>query len=447
MKSYKPKGKGSIQSPLPGMSAKDFEKMCKSVDKAFSQITKTAGKTGSVSSSAVRGVAQVASSVAHQAQQAQAAKQAQRYQQIPNAPGQAAQAGHSGQVGVGRAYQQPVSTALVPKGNFKSPTGLTVSGTIMTVIGGVGAFSFGAAALFGAALSLEGLSMELASAGSAAAVVFGVLAALFAVLLLFGVRNLTTSSHLRSFQRVFGTREALSFDDIATQANISRGKAVARARKLLKRKLIPQGRIDDKVTTLMVTDNAYQQYCQLQQSQQRAQEEKRLADQTRAVQEAERRAYEQGLASRLSAAELAFIMKGRDYQEQLRQLDILIDDEVVSERIVSINELVGRILARAEEEPAIIAYIDRLTTYYLPTTVKLLTAYDSLEDQPVQGENISNSRREIEHTLEVLRGAFEKLLDDTYQDLSLDVSSDISVLHSILAREGLTEGPFDACKQ
>ena len=41
------------------------------------------------------------------------------------------------------------------------------------------------------------------------------------------------------------------------------------------------------------------------------------------------------------------------------------------------------ILARAEEEPAVIAGLDRLTAYYLPTTVKLLDAYDRLEEEPI----------------------------------------------------------------
>ena len=61
----------------------------------------------------------------------------------------------------------------------------------------------------------------------------------------------------------------------------------------------------------------------------------------------------------------------------------------------------------------------------------------------MQGENIAASRREIEHTLGVLHSAFEKLLDDTYQDLSLDVSAEIAVLQAMLAQEGLVDGPFD----
>ena len=202
-------------------------------------------------------------------------------------------------------------------------------------------------------------------------------------------------------------------------------------------------RIDDENTTLMVTENAYHQYRQFQQSQRQTLAEREAAEAARAAEAAARAAHEQDLSERLTPEQRAFVACGRDYLRQLRSLDERINDAAVSERIVAIEEVVGRILARAEEEPAVIAGLDRLTAYYLPTTVKLLDAYDRLEEEPIQGDNIASSRREIEHTLEVLHGAFEKLFDDTYQDLSLDVSADISVLHAMLAQEGLTEGPFD----
>ena len=49
------------------------------------------------------------------------------------------------------------------------------------------------------------------------------------------------------------------------------------------------------------------------------------------------------------------------------------------------------------------------------------------------------SKREIEGTLDTLNLAFEKLLDELFEDTALDVSSDISVLQTLLAQEGLTE--------
>ena len=81
--------------------------------------------------------------------------------------------------------------------------------------------------------------------------------------------------------------------------------------------------------------------------------------------------------------------------------------------------------------------------YYLPTTMKLLEAYEELDTQPVQGENILSSKREIEKTLDTLNQAFERLLDDMFQDTAWDVSSDISVLNSMLAQEGLKEKDFE----
>ena len=49
---------------------------------------------------------------------------------------------------------------------------------------------------------------------------------------------------------------------------------------------------------------------------------------------------------------------------------------------------------------------------------------------------------EIEKTIDTLNTAFEKLLDSIFEDTAMDVSSDISVLHTVLAQEGLTEDEF-----
>ncbi len=80
--------------------------------------------------------------------------------------------------------------------------------------------------------------------------------------------------------------------------------------------------------------------------------------------------------------------------------------------------------------------------YYLPMTIKLLKAYEELDGQPVQGENIVNSKKEIEDTLDTLNTAYEKILDNLFQDTAWDVSSDISVLQTLLAQEGLMDDGF-----
>ena len=103
------------------------------------------------------------------------------------------------------------------------------------------------------------------------------------------------------------------------------------------------------------------------------------------------------------------------------------------------GEEISAKIDRVEENPQSVSDIRKLMEYYLPTTIKLLEAYEQLDRQPVDGENIQTAKREIEATLDTLNTAFEKLLDDLFQDTMWDVSSDISVLNTMLAQEGLKE--------
>lgn len=453
---------GPSGSPIPGMSAKDFQKMCRSVDKAFSQFARMVDQGVNEAAEALgqspeknlkahkelqeKRKREKKARKAQEEAQRRAAQQAygqQRYGQPGYGASQGAPTG-----GVPQGFQQAVTSAAQQaqqwaplakaKKRFRSSWGLTASGVVMAAAGGAGMVFFGIPALVSALAPAVAGNPEVAVTA-----ILGILTAGFATLLGFGIRNLRRASKLKALQRAVGQREAVGFDDLAARMQVSPKAALAASRTLIKGGYLPEGRIDDESTTLMVTENAYHQYRQFQQSQRQTLAEREAAEAARAAEAAARAAREQDISERLTPEQRAFVARGRDYVRQMDELNAAIDDAAVSERITAIQDVVGRILARAEEEPAVIAGLDRLTAYYLPTTVKLLDAYDRLEEEPIQGENISSSRSEIEHTLEVLHSAFEKLFDDTYQDLSLDVSADISVLHAMLAQEGLTEGPFD----
>lgn len=453
---------GPSGSPIPGMSAKDFQKMCRSVDKAFSQFARMVDQGVNEAAEAL-GQSPEKNLKAHKELQEKRKREKKARKAQEEAQRRAAQQAHGQQRyghpgygasqgaptgGVPQGFQQAVTSAAQQaqqwaplakaKKRFRSSWGLTASGVVMAAAGGAGMVFFGIPALVSALAPAVAGNPEVAVTA-----ILGILTAGFATLLGFGIRNLRRASKLKALQRAVGQREAVGFDDLAARMQVSPKAALAASRTLIKGGYLPEGRIDDENTTLMVTENAYHQYRQFQQSQRQTLAEREAAEAARAAEAAARAAHEQDLSERLTPEQRAFVARGRDYVRQMDELNAAIDDAAVSERITAIQEVVGRILARAEEEPAIIAGLDRLTAYYLPTTVKLLDAYDRLEEEPIQGENISSSRSEIEHTLDVLHSAFEKLFDDTYQDLSLDVSADISVLHAMLAQEGLTEGPFD----
>ena len=80
--------------------------------------------------------------------------------------------------------------------------------------------------------------------------------------------------------------------------------------------------------------------------------------------------------------------------------------------------------------------------YYLPTLLKLLRSYDTLEDQGIRGDHISDAMERIERLLETITLSFEKQLDQLFQDEAMDISTDIKVMESMLAMEGLAGDSF-----
>ena len=80
-------------------------------------------------------------------------------------------------------------------------------------------------------------------------------------------------------------------------------------------------------------------------------------------------------------------------------------------------------LEEAKKRPKEAAALRKFMDYYMPTTWKLLDAYRSFENEPIQSDNILRTKKEIEDTLDTINAAFEKLLDDLFQTTAWDISS------------------------
>lgn len=405
---------------MANMSPQDFDQLCRSIEQTINQVSKAVGKGLDAAGDAV-------SDAINQAMNGYKRAQVMAPPTPPPPPAPERRV---------PVRQAPPQRDPLVRARFRSTAGLTAGGIALVSIGGICTLAFGLATIMFSLMS--GLGGIMPSVG--AAIGSGVLTAVSAGSMVAGIKRLRVASNLKSFQRVFGNREVCSIPELAAQTNMTPKKALNASRKILKYGLLPQGRLSDDGTFLMVTDDVYRQYRHAQATQKQRALEQREAEAARL------RAKSHHVAGELSQADQAFIYQGRTYVGQLRDLDIAIDDEQISAKIVSIEDIVTRILERATEEPTVIDGLERMMDYYLPTTVKLLAAYEDLEEQPIQGQNITSSRTEIEQTLDLLIGAYEKLLDATYQDLSMDVSSDISVLTAMLAQEGLTESPFDQKK-
>ena len=69
-----------------------------------------------------------------------------------------------------------------------------------------------------------------------------------------------------------------------------------------------------------------------------------------------------------------------------------------------------------------------------------------MEEQGIRGENIRRTMQEIETVLDTVVEAFNKQLDNLFSDQALDISTDIQVLETMMAGEGLTDSAAELKK-
>ncbi len=123
---------------------------------------------------------------------------------------------------------------------------------------------------------------------------------------------------------------------------------------------------------------------------------------------------------------------------EMRRLNERIQDEKVSAAIDQMERISGKIFAQVQSDPEKLPQIRRFMDYYLPTTLKLLRAYDEMSSQGVAGENISGTMAKVEQMLDTIVTAFARQLDGLFGADAMDISTDISAMEAMLAREGLT---------
>ena len=124
---------------------------------------------------------------------------------------------------------------------------------------------------------------------------------------------------------------------------------------------------------------------------------------------------------------------------ELREINCSIADISISEKIDRIESVTAKIFRIVEENPEKLPEIRRFMNYYLPTTLKLLRSYATLEKQGVKGENITTTKENIERILDTLATGFEQQLDQLFRSDALDIAADINVLENLMQQDGLTK--------
>lgn len=120
-------------------------------------------------------------------------------------------------------------------------------------------------------------------------------------------------------------------------------------------------------------------------------------------------------------------------EDQIRSINATIRDTHVTACMDRLEELTHKIFAYIEAHPEKESRIRRFRAHYLPKTIKICESYARFEQQGVQGDNIRSAMQEVEDVMDSLVRGFENQLDMLFDDEALDVSTDISVLESMMA--------------
>lgn len=340
----------------------------------------------------------------------------------------------TGQGNGGFAGRQMRQRRTKPPVLFARKGGTALAGAVLLAVGVFFTFSCVCTAIAGAAATL------VTGFGGAEAGAFFVLACLAAAGIWMackgkGMRG--RAKRFRGYVEALQGRAYCNISDIAQRTGEKPKRIVKDLRRMIADRWFLQGHMDEQGACLMVTDAAYEEYRRIQQL--RREQQQMETERQKEGQQSGRQDGQDSGASGHTPEVQRVIEKGRWYVDKIRECNDAIPGVEISRKIDRIELLVRRIFDRVEADPDAVDDIKKLMEYYLPTTVKLLEAYEQLDAQPEAGENIRQAKEEIEKTLDTLNTAFEKLLDSLFEDVAWDISSDISVLETMLAQEGLTE--------
>lgn len=133
------------------------------------------------------------------------------------------------------------------------------------------------------------------------------------------------------------------------------------------------------------------------------------------------------------------ILKGQEMLHTIRAENDAITDEALSGQMDELERLCVQIFTTVAEKPQKAPQIRKFMNYYLPTTLKMLASYRTMNERGVSADDMTNARAETIRGMNMVLTACQKQLDNLYKDTMLDVSTDIDVLEQMLKRDGYAD--------
>ncbi len=312
----------------------------------------------------------------------------------------------------------------------KRPVG-SISGILYTVFGAIGSGTLGILLIVYSILTSIMVGFATFNYVS-----LGIMLAFFSASVVLTLRGRYLRKRVKRFKEYvtcLGGKYYCLIEDLAESVGMKNKFVVKDLRKMIELDMFPQAHIDDEQAYFMLNDETYENYLNSQRVLKEREEEE-----LRRENELKEEINDPAKKELRDTIEI-----GKSYIEEIGNISDCLQEKEVSEKLNKLKNIVSQIFKNIENNPRKLSEVNKFTNHYLPMTLKLVNAYKELTEQAVQGDNIKNAKSEIEKAIDSINTAFEKLLDDLFEEIALDISTDISVLETLFTQEGLTKKDFE----
>ena len=327
-----------------------------------------------------------------------------------------------------------------------------VTGAILcNIFGGIG---LGTTTLIGLSALSSAAVMGTFAAGMMILPAF--FACLFGSLIHRGSHILNRTNRAVRYAALADDDEYVTLDSLSLATGKSKKYITKDIQKMLELGIYPEGHLDKQKTCLILTDKMYQTYLDSEESRRASEAEKnKKTDKSSKAgtdtgksgkSDSENSANSAGSDNLTDSENKEFdemMAEGNECIKKLRDLNDLIEGEVISEKLYRLENLLREIFAYVKVHPEKMGKIHKLMNYYLPTTLKLVEAYSEFDDIKEPGADVENAKKQIEGTLDTINEAFTELQNSLMRDKVYDVTTDAEVLKTMLSKEGLINRDFE----
>ncbi|MCI8838264.1 MAG: hypothetical protein HFG74_09415 [Hungatella sp.] len=315
-----------------------------------------------------------------------------------------------------------------------------VSGILFTVFGSIGAGIFGLTALAPLAVVIASPNNLL---GWWIFGVCGVIAAGFGGMLAKGISQNGRLHRLKQYVEELRRRDRpyCGIEDLSRSCARRPGFVKKDLRRIIRLGMLPDARMDEKEQWLLLNEETCRQYELYLKSLEQKERTKNLHDREDRSRRQEEASGGEDRGTGLETPVEKAIRQGEEYIAAVDRLRDCLNGEDVREfreKLVHLDAVLESLFDTLRKHPEQLSELEKFMDYYLPTTVKLVSTYHEFSMVEFPGDNIREAKKEIEKTMDTINQAFEKLLDDMYEDAAFDVMTDASVLQTLLSREGMT---------